>query len=453
MGDTNDRQDRKEAEMKDAASTQVPLYAAADPAVGLSTGQRYGTLVGSWAAWLFDSLDATVFGFVILAVARSFSVGLSDVVSIVAWFLLATGIGGFVLGNVADKIGRKKTLMLSVFVYGTGTLLCGFAHSVTELSIYRFCVGFAVGGLWSAAVALVCEIWEPAGRAKAVAIMQTGWSGGSLLAAIFAWTFLDAADPASWRNLFIYSSIPAYITLLFIMLFVKESPVWLANREFMQRNASKGNLLQIFRPEFLRVTLLGLTISILGMYGYWIITTFTPTYLQTILHVRIDQAPVFLVWTGVGATLGYLAYGVFAERVGRRISFAAFFLGMAITVPVFAYGATFMPLTNGKLEFTLQNVIAVGALSALLGFFTGYFSGFGAWYAELFPTSIRSTAAGFCFNFGRVGAILGIKLVPILIPVIGFTATICVASVSYLLSAVLVFTLRETQGVQLTSGN
>lgn len=443
--------------MKSVASTQAPIQAPiqapAGSAEGLSIAQRYVTLGGSWAAWLFDALDATVFGFVILAVAKSFSVGLGDVVSTVAWFLLATGIGGFVLGNVSDKIGRKKTLLLSVFVYGTGTLLCGFAHSVTELNIWRFCVGFAVGGLWSAAVALISEIWAPSGRARAIAIMQTGWSGGSLLAAIFAWTLLDAANPESWRHLFIFSSIPAYGTFLFILLFVKESPVWLANREFMQRNASKGNLLQIFRPEFLKVTLLGLTISILGMYGYWIITTFTPTYLQTILHVRIDQAPVFLVWTGIGATLGYLAYGVLAERIGRRLAFAGFFFGMAVAVPVFAYGAALMPLTNGKLEFTIQNVMVLGALSALLGFFTGYFSGFGAWYAELFPTSIRSTAAGFCFNFGRVGAILGIKLVPVLIPLIGFTATICVASITYLASAVLVFALRETQGVQLTSGN
>ncbi len=135
---------------------------------------------------MFDALDATVFGFVLLAIAKTFSVGLNDVVSTVAWFLLATGIGGFFLGNISDKIGRKKTMMLSVFVYGSGTLLCGFAESLWQLNLFRFCVGIAVGGLWSAAAALVSEIWPPAGRAKAFAVMQTGWSGGGLLAAIFA---------------------------------------------------------------------------------------------------------------------------------------------------------------------------------------------------------------------------------------------------------------------------
>jgi MFS family permease len=419
----------------------------------LTSSQRYLTLGGSWAAWLFDALDATVFGFVLLAIAKTFSVGMGDVVSTVAWFLLATGIGGFFLGNISDKIGRKKTMMLSVFVYGTGTLLCGYADSLWQLNICRFCVGIAVGGLWSAAAALVSEIWPPAGRAKAFAVMQTGWSGGGLLAAVFAWSFLKTDDPESWRSLFIYASIPAYFTLVFIMLFVKESPVWLANREFMRQNANKGRLMEIFSPQYLKVTLLGLSISVLGMYGYWIITTFMPAYLQNILNVRIDQAPVFVIWIGIGATIGYLAYGYLAEAIGRRLSFAIFFAGMAIMVPVFAYSATLMPLTDGKLLFTTQNIVILGSLAALLGFFTGYFSGFGAWYSELFPTSIRSTASGFCFNFGRVGAIAGIKLVPILIPLVGFTATISLASVSYAIAAVMVFTLQETKGVQLTSGN
>ncbi|WP_109476220.1 MFS transporter [Paraburkholderia sp. C35] len=431
-------------------TTRTADNAASHP---MSRAQRYATLGGSWGAWLFDALDATIFGFVILAVSHTFSVTLADVVSTVAWFLLATGIGGFFLGNISDKIGRKRTLVISVLIYATGTLLCGFAHGIAELNVYRFAVGIGVGGLWSAAVALIGEIWEPSGRAKAIAVLQTGWSGGSLLAAIFAWVLLDASNPDSWRRLFILSSVPAYCIALFILVFVKESPVWLANRDFLKRNASKGNLLQIFRPEYRRTTLLALTISILGMYGYWIITTFSPTYLQSILHVRIDQAPGVLVWTGSGATLGYLAYGSLAERFGRRAAFAGFFVGIAIAVPAFAYGATMIPLTNGKFEFNYQNVVLIGVLSALLGFFTGYFSGFGAWYAELFPTSIRSTAAGFCFNFGRVGAIAGIKLVPALIPLIGFTMTYCIASIAYIAAAVLVFTLRETQGVQLTSGN
>ena len=415
--------------------------------------QQYMTLAGSWVAWLFDALDAGIFGFVMLAIASTFAVKMGDVVSTVAWFLLATGIGGYFLGNISDKIGRKKTILISVLAYGTGTLLCGFAQNLVELNAYRFIVGIAVGGLWSAAASLICEVWAPEGRAKAISFMQTGWSGGNLLAAVFAWNLLDPSNPQAWRSLFLYASLPAYATFLFVLVFVKESPVWLANREYMKTNASKGNLLEIFKPEYLRSTLLALAISVLGMLGYWIVFTFTPAFLQSTLKVRIDQAPVFLVWTGIGAMFGYVAYGYLAEKVGRRISFAIFFMGMTIMVPVFTFGAAALPLTDGKLAFTMQNVVTLGCLAAMLGFFTGYFSGFGAWYSELFPTSIRSTASGFCFNFGRVGAIAGIKLVPVLIPLIGFTTTISLASVAYFAAALMVFTLKETKGTLLTSGN
>ncbi|WP_052475921.1 MFS transporter [Cohnella kolymensis] len=415
--------------------------------------QRYLTLGGAWAAWLFDALDAGIFGFVMLAIATTFSVQLGDVVSTIAWFLLATGIGGYLLGGISDKIGRKTTILASVLAYGTGTLLCGYADSVAELNVYRFIVGVAVGGLWSAAASLVSEIWKPEGRAKAIAWMQTGWSGGQLLAAVFAWTILNPHDPESWRHLFLYSSIPAFATFVYILIFVKESPVWLANREFRKNNAGNNSIFEIFKPQYLKATLLALTISILGMYGYWIITAFTPAFLQNILKVRIDQAPVFLVWTGIGAIIGYIVFGSMAEKLGRRKTFAIFFIGMTLMIPAFTYAVSHMPLTDGKLAFTAQNVMILGSLSALLGFFTGYFSGFGAWYSELFPTSIRSTASGFCFNFGRVGAILGIKLVPFLIPKIGFTYTITLASVSYLIAAVMVFTLKETKGTELTSGN
>jgi MFS family permease len=416
-------------------------------------GSRYSTLFGSWAAWLFDSLDATIFGFVMMAIAATFSVGLKDVVSTVAWFLLATGVGGYFLGGISDRIGRKKTIALAVFIYATGTLFCGYATSVGQLNIYRFIVGVAVGGLWSAAASLISEIWKPEGRAKAISIMQTGWSGGNLLAAIFAWTLLDHQNPESWRHLFLYASIPAYATFVYVLVFVKESPIWLANREYIQQQAKKGSLFEIFKPQYLKSTLLALLISILGMYGYWIITTFAPSYLVKILNVKIDQAPVFLIWSGIGAMVGYLAYGYLAEKVGRRISFCIFFVGMALMVPIFTYTSSHMPLTNGVLQFTASNVATLGIISALLGFFTGYFSGFGAWYSELFPTSIRSTASGFCFNFGRVGAIVGIKMVPVLIPVLGFSITMSLASVSYVLAAIMVFTLRETKGTELTSGN
>jgi MFS family permease len=103
-------------------------------------------------------------------------------------------------------------------------------------------------------------------RAKAMAFMQTGWPASSLLAAVFARTLLDASDPASWRHLFMMSVAPAYCVALLILVFVKESPVWVENREFLRGNRTKTGLLQIFRSDLSRTTLIALAISILGMF-------------------------------------------------------------------------------------------------------------------------------------------------------------------------------------------
>lgn len=417
--------------------------------LALSKSRKYLILFGTWASWLFDAVASGVFSFVLLSIATSFHVRLVDVAGTVSWFLLATGVGGYILGFLADKIGRKTTLSICVFAYAVGTLLCGYAHSLLELNIYRALVGLSVGGLWTAAAALISEIWNPETRATAIAWMQTGWAGGNLLAAILAWTVLNVNDPGSWRLLFIYSSFPAFVTLIYVLIFVKESPVWKANREALAHKKTSIGIGEIFKPKYLKVTILALLVSILAMIGYWIILTYVPTYLQNILKIRIDQAPVFLVWTAIGSIAGYVAFGYLAERIGRRMSFAIFFIGMAIMVPVFTYTASHMPLTYGKLIFTHQNVLTLGIISALLGFFQGYFSGFGAWYSELFPTSVRSAATGFCFNFGRVGGILGIQLVPVLIPIIGFSMTITLAAITYVLAMALVFTLRETKGEKL----
>jgi MFS family permease len=418
----------------------------------LSNKSAYLSLFGAWASWTFDAMDAGVFSFVILSLAHSFKVGIGDVASTVAWFLLATGIGGFFLGNISDKIGRKKTLLISVLAYGIGTILCGTAHGLTELNIYRFIVGLAVGGLWSAAAALVSEVWRPEGRAKAIAWMQTGWAVGNLFSAIGAWIFLNPQDPGSWRVLFEIASIPAFLTFFYILFFVKESPIWLDNRKFFANKKSQASIIDIFKPQHLKVTILALLISTLSMFGYWIICTFTPTFLQSILKVRIDQAPEFLIWFGVGSALGYIVYGYMADKIGHKKSFYIYLIGMTIMVPVFTYTASHMKLTNGRLDMaSVSNLVTLGIISALLGFFLGYFSGFGAWFSELFPTSIRATAVGFCFNFGRVGAIIGIKLVPALIPIVGFTFAQSIAAIAFFVTIFVVFALRETKGTDLTA--
>lgn len=404
---------------------------------GVTRGQ-WLTLTGSWMSWLFDALDAGLYAFVISYLVKDFHAKLPDVVAIVSYFLIATAIGGVFMGNLADRIGRKKTILFSVFAYGVFTVLAGTAQNLFQMGIYRFLVGLAVGGLWGAAASLISEIWLPEHRGKATAILQTGWAGGNLLAAVFAMNFLPTIG---WRGLFYVNAIPAALAFFFVLFFVQESPIWLKNRGLKDsKGQTKVEFFEIFKGKNLKTTLLGLLVSICGMFGYWILFTFLPTYLSTTLHQNIGQSAVFLVWTGLGGVIGYIIFGILADKFGRRKIFSLFFLGMAIMVPIFTYTVT----SSGTSHLAV--------ISVILGFFTGYFSGYGAWYSELFPTSIRSTAAGFCFNGGRAAIFIGPPIVAnYLIPHFGFSMGIGSASIAYAIAAVLVFTLQETKGKTLTA--
>lgn len=404
----------------------------------LTTGQKWKNLTGLWMSWLFDAMDAGLYSFVIVFLIKDFNSTLPEVVSVVSYFLIATAVGGVFMGNIGDRIGRKRAIVLSIAAYGVFNTLCGTANSITEIIIYRTIVGFAVGGLWGSAAALISEIWDPKSRGKALAIMQTGWSGGNLLAAVFAMNLIPAFG---WRGMFFATGVPAAIAFFFVLFFVQESPLWLASRGLRDQNqAPSASIMEIFKGENLRTTILALLVSICGMFGWWIIFTFLPTYLANVLHINMAKSATFVMWTGIGAVLGYLVFGYLCDKIGRRITFSIFFTGMAIMVPTFLYVVT----TFGDTFLVL--------VATVLGFFTGYFSGFGPWYSELFGTSIRSTASGFCFNGGRAAIFIAPPVVAkYLIPNFGFAAGIGSAAVAYLIAAILVFTLKETKGKELSA--
>lgn len=252
-------------------------------------------------------------------------------------------------------------ILLSLAAFGLFNALVGYVHTLWLVGLLRAAVGFTVGGLWSAAASLVSETWPSQGRATAVAAMQTGWSVGSLLAALFAFTLLPRIG---WQGLFATAAMPALAVMFFATFFVSESPLWLRLR--LERDASGGGWTQLFAPVHRSTTLLGLLVSACGMYGFWILTTFLPSYLDATLQVGMARSATFLVWLGVGGSAGYLGFGLLADRFGRRRTFLGFFLGMALMVPLYTWlvsrwGVTFL-----------------APATFVLGFLTGYFSGYGS---------------------------------------------------------------------------
>lgn len=398
------------------------------------------TLTGLFGAWLFDAMDATIYAYAVPSIVKDLNVTITEAFSVVSVFLICTAIGGILISNISDKIGRKPTILLSVLLYGIANFLCGRAETLTELYLYRGLVGFGLGGLWPAAMALISEIWPATSRGVAVATLQTGWCFGLLAAALFAFTIIPQFG---WRGMFYATIVPTVVVFFVVLFFVKESDIWLARKQKQANQAVKSAetvpLLKLFNAQNLRNTVIGVGVSTFGMYGWWTLFTFLPTYIDRTLKLGITKGAEFMIWTSLGALFGYMTFGLWADRYGRRPLFAIFFIAMALVIPLFLYainasGLAYLPL-----------------IGIVLGYFTGYYSGYGALFSELYSTDVRATGAGFCYNVGRAAVFVGPLLISYLIPKVGFDMAIGSASLSFIIAAALVLMLRETKGTEITA--
>lgn len=395
------------------------------------------TLAGLLAAWTFCAMDATLYAYAVPSITKDMKVSMAEAFSVVSVFLLCTAAGGILLGNIGDKIGRKPTILLSIVLFGLFTFMCGRAGSIAELRLYQGLVGFGLGGFWPAAMALVSEIWPAKSRGAAVGTSQTGWTIGLLLAALLAYTLIPRYG---WRWMFYASVIPVAIAFITAMIFVKESPLWLEKRK--QQTIARSNpfpVVELFSHQHVRNTLLGLGVSTFGQYGWWTLFIFLPTYIDKTLNVDITKGAMFMAWTSLGAFVGYLLFGVFADRYGRRPMFTAFFAGMAVMISVFIYSVK----TSGLAYFPIIGIA--------LGFCTGYYSGYGLFFSELYPTNIRASGVGLLLNIGRAAVFVGPILMTYLIPRIGFSMAMNSAALAFVFAAAFVLMMKETRGIEITS--
>jgi MFS family permease len=359
----------------------------------------------AWLGWVFDSMDATIYAIVLhpalhdLLQAASGSSPVSD--SDIGWyggiifsiFLVGWAIGGVLFGVLADYIGRTKTLILTILIYAVFTGLAALSDTWWHLALYRFLTALGVGGEWASGAVIVAEVWPEEKRAKAAGILQSAWAAGFFLAAAVNLLLRGYG----WRVLFLVGILPAFVAVL-IFLWVKEPERWAKARskELMMGTAQPVKLLELFRGELLRPTLVGSVLAFVAVFGLWGATNWTPTLIGALPDMRgldaraLEQYKSYAIMAlNAGALIGYLSFGALADRFGRRPVFALMCAGSLVMLPI-----TFL---------TPHAYVHVLLLLPLLGFFNnGIFSGFPIYLPELYPTRIRATGAGFCFNAGRV---------------------------------------------------
>jgi MFS family permease len=385
------------------------------------TPYQWLVLFVAWLGWVFDSMDSTIYAMVLQPALHELmhSPGGGPVTpDDIGWyggiifsiFLIGWAIGGVLFGVWADHFGRAKTLVCTILIYALFTGLAAFSQTWWQLALFRFITALGIGGEWAAGAALVAEVWPEDKRTRAAGLLQSAWAGGFLLAAVLYLILRDY----SWRVMFVVGVAPALVAV-FVFLWVKEPERWVKASTEAKRsnNPPSSKLAELFAPGLIRATLVGSGLAFVAVFGLWGATNWTPTLVRALpdfqglslseLTSRVSYAAMLL---NVGALAGYLSFGPLADRLGRRWVFAAMCLGSLVMLPV-----TFL---------TPRTYVQVLLLLPLLGFFNnGIFAGFPIYLPELYPTRIRATGAGFCFNIGRVLASVGPFVTGYLVTVLG----------------------------------
>ncbi|HYM23974.1 MAG TPA: MFS transporter, partial [Vicinamibacterales bacterium] len=347
--------------------------------------------------------------------------------------LVAAAAGGIAFGVIADRLGRKRALMSAVLIYSVFTAACGFAQSAVQLAVFRILLGLGMGGEWASGAALVSEAFPARHRGKALAFVQSAWAIGYGLAALVNLLVLPIWG---WRGVFFVGVVPALFTV-WIQQRVEEPEIW----KTTATSGPRGRLSAIFAAPIGGVTIAITAMNACTLFAWWGLNSWVPGYLR----LGADKGGIglssstmswFVIVMQAGMWLGYVCFGFIADAIGRKRAYVSFIAIAAVLLPI--YGYTRVP---GAL-------LILGPAVAFFG--TGYYSGFGALTAELYPTAVRATAQGFCYNTGRLASALAPYAVGSLATTRGFGAAFLATGAVFVLAMIAWIWIPDTSNRELT---
>ncbi len=387
----------------------------------------------AFAAWIFDFYDLILYSFLLVPVARELHLTPEQSSIALGTSLLMTALGGVIFGFLGDRFGRKPMIAATVAIYGVGTALCGFSHTLPQLIVFRSITGLGMGGGWAPGQSLVAESAPAERRARYAAYVQTGAPLGVLLAAA-AGGYL--APAIGWRLTFMVSAIPAVFVVVAVLKWMPESDVWQRTRIGPNRGVDLRAIL-----VHKRIFVLLFVVVLLNSEAYWFTYTWMPGYLELKRGLTAAGASRMMMKMQIGGVLGYLTFGRIADRFGRRPAFCAYGMLMA--------AGTIPPTVLWNSARAVPGLISAAMFTA--GFGTGIWSGVAPMIAELLPTRIRNTALGLLLNVTRGFQFFTPILIAVLGARFGFGATLSLGAVFSTLGALMVWILPETRGRSITA--
>jgi MFS family permease len=393
---------------------------------------------GAFMGYALDSYDFYTLPLGLAAIIATFGLTKGEAGLLATATLVASAFGGIVAGVLVDKIGRSKTLMVTVVTYAVFTALCGIAPNYETLLVFRALQGIGFGGEWAAGAILIAEYAKAEHRGRAVAMIQSSWAVGWGLANIVSLFVLTAFDSnMAWRILFFTGAAPALL-VIYVRRSVHDAPSVEGKRE----KAQKGSLAAIFQGGLARRSLFAILLATGVQGGYYTLATWVPTYLKTpvaeggrgLTTIGTGWYLFFLIF---GAFCGYLTGGWLTDRIGRKNTFALF----AVLSGVLILGYTQLPASAAG--YIMYLGFPLGFTSSAI------FSGFGAFLSELYPSHLRGTGQGTTYNTGRAFGAFFPTIIGFLSTSIGIGGAMGFGAAAYGIALVALLGLPETRNTEL----
>jgi MFS family permease len=384
---------------------------------------QWTVIFAAWLGWGFDIFDGLLFNYVapnavpaLLGLERGTPAASAATLNwtgiLTSVLLIGWAVGGVVFGYVADRIGRTKTLLLTMLLYSLGTAACAFAPNIWVLLLFRIVAALGIGGEWAAGAAMVAEVVPENRRVEAGALLYTSAPLGLFLATFVTYqiqgVYFVSTPETAWRYVFLCGLIPAAVAFM-VRLFIKEPERWTR----LDKTAKHATIADLFAPAYIRATLTGLSLAIVALVTWWSCNAFIPTVTSGLAAREAalqglaagDTTALIEQWKAtatnmfnLGGLIGTLLTIPASKLLGRRHMFTIYFLGSAIAVMA-AFSLPMEPHTRLYMYFPIGLTVF------------GVFGSFTYYLPELYPTRLRGTGPGFTYNTGRIVAAVGPFLV------------------------------------------
>lgn len=390
---------------------------------------------GAFGGYGLDSYDFQTLPLGLAAITAYFSISSGQAGLLSTTTLVVSAVGGALAGILADRIGRVRTLIITVVTYAVFTVLCGFAQTYEQLLVLRALQGLGFGGEWATGAILVAEYADPKYRGRVLAFIQSSWAvGWGLAVIVYTVVFNLVSEDLAWRVLFWTGALPALL-VLWVRRKVQDAPAAAKARE---TRAAKVSFLEIWRGGLGRTTFFASLLATGVQGGYYTLATWLPTYLKKARDLTVVGTGGYLAFLITGAFLGYLTGGLLTDRIGRKRTFVLFATLSAVLI------IAYTRIPEGA-----------NTLVLILGFPLGFsasaiFSGFGSYLAELYPVAVRGTGQGFTYNFGRgVGAFFPTTVGFLSGTSLGIGGAMAFGALGYAIAVLALLGLPETRGREL----